>query len=319
MKILIDRGHSYSAPGAVGYVKEVELTHKWGEAIYNRIKSLGGDVVLLQDGATVSTDLSVPVKQANAFGKDCVFLSVHANSAADPSANGSEIFCYKGAYKGKTKELTDAVYNAYRSVVPDLRNRGVKQADYYVLRETVMPATLLELGFVGNNKDAVIISDPGVIARGADAMARALMKVAGQPIGREHENTIAEGFYIITSRASGKALDLNKTNGRVAVYDKHGGNNQQWVYVNGFFKSVENGLVLDVERGSKDAGARIVGYQALGGANQKFVVDSAGHIITHNGMCLDVSGGSTDSGTPVIQYPITGGMNQLWDFHKLPR
>ena len=316
MKILIDRGHSYSAPGAVGYVKEVELTHKWGEAIYNKIRALGGDAVLLQDGATVSTDLSVPVKQANAFGKDCVFLSVHANSAADPTANGSEIFCYKGAYKGKTKELTDAVYNAYRSVVPDLRNRGVKQADYYVLRETVMPATLLELGFVGNHKDAVTISDPGVIERGADAMARALMAVAGQKPTAPTESYLTEGFYYITSKLNGKALDVNKTTHAVAVYNKHGGTNQQWIYVNGYFKSVENGLVLDVAGGSKKAGAGIIVYQALGGANQRFVVDAAGHIITHNGMCLDVSGGSTDSGTPVIQYPITGGLNQLWNFEK---
>lgn len=316
-KILIDRGHSYSAQGSVGYVQETELTHRWGDRLAVKLAERGADFVVLPDGGTASQDLEVPVKAANAYGKDSVFLSIHCNAFSNAEANGSEIFVYTGAYSGKTKDLAESVYGAYRSVVPDLTNRGIKQADYYVLRKTVMPATLLELGFVTNSHDAVVISDEQVIDKGCAAIADALMVVAGQSVKPPAKPVLPEGYYIITSKENGKALDLNKTTGEICIYDCHRGSNQQWIYVNGFFKSVENGLVMDIEGGSNKSGARVIAYQATAGSNQKFVVDVDGHIITHSGLCFDVAGGSDANGSIVIQYPITGGTNQMWNFERL--
>lgn len=182
MKILIDRGHSYSAQGASGYAQETELTHKWADKLATKLAERGADFEVLPDGGTASQDLEVPVKAANAYGKDSVFLSIHCNAFSSPEATGSEIYVYNGAYSGKTKELADSVYAAYRSVVPALRDRGVKQADFYVLRKTVMAATLLELGFVTNPNDSVLISDDAVIDRACTEISVALMAVAGQQI-----------------------------------------------------------------------------------------------------------------------------------------
>lgn len=317
MKILIDRGHSYSAPGSAGYQNEVELTHRWGERIATKLAERGADFVVLPDGGTASQDLEAPVKAANAYGKDCVFLSIHCNAFSNPSANGSEIFVYNGAYSGKTKDLADAVYGAYRTVVPDLTNRGIKQADYYVLRKTVMSAALLELGFVTNEHDSVVISSEDIIDRGAAAIADALMVVAGQSY-RPPSTGLAEGFYVITSKMNGKAIDLKKDTGELIVWDKHGGTNQQWIYVNGYFKSVEDGRVFDIARGSKDNGIPVICYQAHGGTNQQFSVDAEGHIIAkHSGKCLDIAGGYDGNGANIVQYQITGGDNQKWNFEKV--
>lgn len=316
-QIIIDRGHSYTASGANGYIEETQYTHIWGEAIYNRIVELGGTAVLTSDGASKSQDLEVPVKEANAYGRDSVFLSVHLNAGVE-SANGCEIYHYNGAYKGETKSLIDAVYSAFRSVVPELRDRGIKGADYYVLRKTVMPAALLELAFVSNERDASIITNKAVIAKGSDAIARALMSVAGQGVNPPSavQSQLENGEYLIVTNG-GMALDVDQQTGQLQTWQVHGGDNQRFSYIDKVFHT-KYGTVIDVEGGASVNGARVMTYQYTGGDNQRFDVTSDGYVYcVHSGKVWDVSGGSTKNGVPLIQWDRHNGSNQRWRFIKL--
>lgn len=332
MKIFIDRGHSYLSPGAAGYADETFLTHAWGDAIYNKIVAFGGDVTLLEDGNSKSQDLEIPVKQANSYGRDSIFFSVHANAGVE-SANGSEIFTYSGSSDAKTQELAEAIYSAFRSVVPDLNDRGIKKADFYVLRETVMPAALIELAFVTNEKDAVCISNPAIIEKASEAMAIALMQVAGQEIYGPGINDpatalyefkdIEEGTYLIVSKKSGKALDVNTYTGKVIQYRTHGKENQRWIVLKNqdgsyLLSCLANGKQLDIAGNSQEDGAEVLVWDTHNGANQKFKFATTGEIVAmHSGKPLDVYGGYEDDVTPIIQYTGTGALNQQWYFIKV--
>ena len=178
MKILINAGHGGSDPGAVKKNREVDFNYPFAQKIVDRIRGLGGDVADLIPSIGGSSK-AVPV--ANAYGRDTVLLSIHANCCG---GTGFETFYANGYYTGKTRELVEAVHNAYAEC--GLRNRGIKPDTQTavkrltILQDTVMPACLLECGFVDN--DAATLSNEGFQNRMADILARVLMGVAGQSV-----------------------------------------------------------------------------------------------------------------------------------------
>lgn len=104
------------------------------------------------------TLLSQRVKIANDAKAD-IYISVHANASKDgwDSANGIETYCYK--FGGEGEKLAKSVHAQLIKGSPQ-RDRGVKEGNFYVLKETKMPAILTENAFM-NNKDEVklLLSD----------------------------------------------------------------------------------------------------------------------------------------------------------------
>lgn len=178
MKILINAGHGGSDPGAVKTIREVDFNYTFAQKIIDRIRALGGDVADLIPSVGGSAKA---VSIANAYGRDTVLLSIHANCCG---GTGFETFYANGYYSGKTRELVEAVHNAYMQ--SELRNRGIKPDTQTavkrltILRETVMPACLLECGFVDN--DAATLMDERFQNRMADTLAKTLLAVAGQSV-----------------------------------------------------------------------------------------------------------------------------------------
>ena len=181
-RILIDPGHGGNDPGAVGYVQEANITHVWGAELAAQINNLGGDTYVLPDGSNANSDLSIPVNTANAYGLPWLYISLHANAGG---GTGAEIYLHDSVWcNPETSSLAHTVLNAYMSVASKygLRNRGVKAADFYVLKETESRAVLLELGFVDNSTDANLLTNETFRKEACTAMARALMQEAGQPV-----------------------------------------------------------------------------------------------------------------------------------------
>ena len=115
-------------------------------------------------GTSNATSLRARVDDANQWGAD-YFVSLHANASVNSSVSGSEVLVYSqpsiAAELGK-----DILFWLNR--ITGLRNRGIiTRSGLYVLRKTVMPAVLVEMGFISNPSDAALMNDqPALFAEG---------------------------------------------------------------------------------------------------------------------------------------------------------
>lgn len=169
VKVYLDVGHGGSDPGALGHgLREKDLTLRIGLRIAAIFKKDYPNVgVKLSRTGDVTKSLRERTNEANRWGADCL-VSVHINAGG---GTGWEIFIYNGRVSGKSKELQEAIHDAVQSVLDeyDLRNRGMKRANFHMLRESRMPAVLSENLFIDTIRDAELLRDDEFI----DAIARA--------------------------------------------------------------------------------------------------------------------------------------------------
>jgi N-acetylmuramoyl-L-alanine amidase len=125
--------------------------------------------VIMTRDTDEAVSLDERVRIANKAGA-AYFVSIHCNAADDPEAHGVEVYYYHGSTKGKT--LAGKVH---RMVKPLYTNdRGIKEGNFEVIRETHMPAILAECGFVSNPKEARMIGDERFQISVAKAIASAI-------------------------------------------------------------------------------------------------------------------------------------------------
>ncbi|WP_328793830.1 N-acetylmuramoyl-L-alanine amidase [Heliomicrobium undosum] len=181
MKVIIDPGHGGFDPGALGPtgLREADVNLAVAKRVANLL-SPSVQAVLTRDGDTspgtdVNTDLQARATIANGAGAD-YFVSIHCNAADSPAANGTEVYCYK--FGGKGEQLARAIAGF---LVPalGLRDRGVKEANFYVLRRTVMPAVLIELAFITNTVEESLLRSPLFQAKAAEAIAQGIRAFLG--------------------------------------------------------------------------------------------------------------------------------------------
>ena len=166
IKIYIDQGHNPSGfnTGAEGNgFYEQDITYEIGRRLYNllstnpefepRLSRPNEDTVL---GTSNSTSLSTRVNEANSWGAD-IFLSLHTNAAENPNASGNEALVYSPASRVAVA-LGENILEQL-TLTTGLRNRGiVYRPGLYVLKETTMPAVLVEMGFISNPYDAELLA-----------------------------------------------------------------------------------------------------------------------------------------------------------------
>jgi N-acetylmuramoyl-L-alanine amidase len=174
MKICLDPGHGDHDPGAVnartGH-REKDVVLAIGLLLRDRLEGDGHEVVMTRDD-----DTFVPLidRAELANGRGCaLFLSIHANSHVN-SAEGIETFHFPGSSTGAV--FAGAVQSEMMREFADHRNRGVKTAEFAVLRYTRMTAALAETEFISNDAHARFLADPAVQARYAGALARAVAR-----------------------------------------------------------------------------------------------------------------------------------------------
>lgn len=148
MIIGIDMGHPINA-GASNLLNETTENRKIGNKVIELLKAKGHTVINCTVDQNVN-ELAQRVAKANAQKLD-VFVSIHLNAGG---GHGTETYIYNGSYNGKenNRAIAKAVNDKIVSCC-NFRNRGVKEANYYVLRETVAPAILIEVCFVDSSED----------------------------------------------------------------------------------------------------------------------------------------------------------------------
>lgn len=152
--IVLDAGHGAKDPGA--YSKSM---NRW-EKEFNLSAVLKMKAELEKDARirvhlTRSDDTFVELLDRVKFAENLkadLFISIHANSYDNTSVNGSETYYERANSKAFAETMHKHVLAGM-----GLRDRGVKKAGYKVIKETTMPAILIEAGYLSNATDAAAV------------------------------------------------------------------------------------------------------------------------------------------------------------------
>ena len=177
--VCIDPGHGGKDPGATGGgVREKDIVLNVAKKIGAFLEARGCTVMLTRE-TDVFVELSDRARMANAAKAD-LYVSIHCNSVRDNArATGMEVYHYTRASEASKRAARD-IYDKLLPVC-GLRGRGVKAKDLAVLRETVMPAVLVELGFISNPDDCRKLTNFAWQDDAARAIADGIVKAVGKP------------------------------------------------------------------------------------------------------------------------------------------
>ncbi|WP_075981730.1 N-acetylmuramoyl-L-alanine amidase [Bacillus massilinigeriensis] len=190
VKIFLDPGHGGTDPGAVGNgLQEKNVTLQIALKIRNILSDEYENVSIKMSRTKDETvSLNQRTNEANSWGAD-FFLSIHINSG---NAVGFESFVYPNVGRPTTsyqEEIHEAVIDA-----TSFNNRGRKQADFHVLRESNMDAVLTENGFITTKSDSEKLKSSAFIER----------------IARGHVNGLAKAFNLKRKKGSGEPRKVAK-------------------------------------------------------------------------------------------------------------
>ena len=177
---MIDAGHGGTDRGTKSknpFCEEKRVCLQTARLVKKYLDQLGYHVVM-----TRTTDAFIPLARRVEIADQAsssVFVSIHYNSARNPTAQGIEIFFYDSK---EDRSRTISSKRLAEAILPglirrtDAHSRGVKKGNYYVLRESTMPAIIIEGGFISNPQECALLKTPNYqdqVARGiADGIDR---------------------------------------------------------------------------------------------------------------------------------------------------
>lgn len=175
--VVIDPGHGGRDPGAVGIggLQEKQVIFPMSLRVAELLEQQGVTVVMTRrDDSTL--DLQNRVDIANR-SQGNIFVSIHANaiSMSRPDVNGVETYFSSESGRRLAASLQSSMIAA-----TGMNDRGVKQARFFVLRNTNMPAALVEVGFVTGAQDAPRLADPAWRETMSQAIARGILQYIQQ-------------------------------------------------------------------------------------------------------------------------------------------
>lgn len=184
--IVVDAGHGGRDPGATrNGNREKDITIDVAKRVQSLLANQGYTVIMTRtsDKAVNIMDRPKIANEADAH----VFLSIHANSSLNPDAEGIESLY---APRDLTSVKYDAQYPFVKAVHTELINatgmfdRGIKQRpDLIVLKHTEMPAVLVELGFMSNERDMELLKTDSYKQACAEGISAGIAKYVRDTYG----------------------------------------------------------------------------------------------------------------------------------------
>ena len=173
--VIIDPGHGGPDPGAIGIrgIRETDVVLDVSKRVKQLLSEKGVRVRLTRK-SEIDLDLPPRVLFANRTGAD-IFVSIHANASQGKkrNINGLETFYYRG-WRGRL--LAKRIQKHILRVSPGSPDRGVKQGKFYVIKNTRMPAVLVEIGFLTGRLDARRLEQSMHRKRIAFAIAKGILE-----------------------------------------------------------------------------------------------------------------------------------------------
>jgi len=181
--IVIDPGHGGKDSGAIGYydLKEKEITLKLAIEILN----LNSKQNLLEIYLTRTSDTLISLhdrsKLAKALKPD-LFISLHLNHSLNTSAKGMEVFVAETQLTANLKKSIFIANEIHKSLTSTLgfKSRGVKFANFQVLRETIqfVPSILVEFCFISHKDEAQYLRENSNLKALAFSILNSLIKTS---------------------------------------------------------------------------------------------------------------------------------------------
>ncbi|MEH7604438.1 N-acetylmuramoyl-L-alanine amidase [Priestia megaterium] len=217
-KVWLDAGHGGFDSGAVGNnLREKDITLQLVLYIQSYLKQNYQNVeVELTRSTDVFVSLSDRAKRANSWGAD-IFVSIHVNAGG---GTGFETYTYPTTGLNQTSILQKALHTevielirTYGSIV----DRGLKRANYAVLRETKMSAVLTENLFIDTVTDADKLKKESFLNELGEAHARGIAKYLDLPSKKGNLYVVQanDTFYSIAKKYNITVKQLQYANPEV--------------------------------------------------------------------------------------------------------
>ncbi len=207
--VIIDAGHGGNDPGAIAFgAMEKDITLEIAKKLESELERKGVETVL-----TRTEDTTLSLENRVKFARSCetplgtypIFISIHCNSSEGESANGFEVYTKQADsvpsfYSSNMASNTLLMYSSYNKTqlnrylnlmnnaladgivsnldaTVDLKNRGVKETDYYVLVNNPMVAVLVEVAFISNKNENQLLQSDMFQYQVVDSIAQAILEL----------------------------------------------------------------------------------------------------------------------------------------------
>jgi len=175
--ICVDPGHGGSATGAIGPsgFQEKEANLDIGLRLRDILAANGFQVIM-----TRTTDVDVSLQGRCDIGNNAgasIFVSIHNNAGGGGSGNGTETYYWKSGsdYSPEGQVLASCIHEEVMKQVTT-SDRGVKGANFYVLRNSLMPSALVEGAFIDNPSEEQLLKDPNFRQQIAQGVYNGILK-----------------------------------------------------------------------------------------------------------------------------------------------
>ncbi|RKO66812.1 N-acetylmuramoyl-L-alanine amidase family protein [Desulfofundulus salinus] len=184
--IVIDPGHGGDDPGTVGChgIVEKDVAMEISRRVADVFRRTGARVVLTRDGDRETAgpgesggerieahDLARRVELANKCGAH-LFLSIHLNHFSEPDEYGAQVFYQTGSQE--SRKLAEAIQAELNKNLVD-SGRQALAGDFYVCRNSRMPAVIVEVGFLSHERESRQLTDPAYQERAARAILQGVV------------------------------------------------------------------------------------------------------------------------------------------------
>ncbi|MDR1699702.1 MAG: N-acetylmuramoyl-L-alanine amidase [Lachnoclostridium sp.] len=173
--IVIDSGHGGMDPGKVGVLgaTEKEINLKIGLKVKDKLEKKKYQVVM-----TRTTDIKMGLKERVDLIEEQIpeiAVSIHQNSFTQSNVKGAQVFYYTGSEKGK--KAAELMQESIKAAIGDGNTRLAKaNKDYYMLRNTSVPFTIVECGFLSNSEEEQLLIADDYQERMAEAIVIGIEK-----------------------------------------------------------------------------------------------------------------------------------------------